>query len=49
MSFSAIVEGGRTNKEGEGVGIRSMCFIYLYENRTMKLVEITLSKREGDE
>jgi hypothetical protein len=36
------VGGGRENGEGEKEGIRSMCFIYLYENRTMKLVELIL-------
>jgi hypothetical protein len=30
-------------------GIRSMYFIYLYENRTIKPVEIVLTRREGDE
>jgi hypothetical protein len=37
-----LVGRGRINGEGEGEGIRSMYFIYLYENRTMKF-EIILT------
>jgi hypothetical protein len=35
---------GRVNRLGEGGGMSSIYFIYLYEDRTMKLVEIILSK-----
>jgi hypothetical protein len=37
------------NGEGEGGRIWSMYFIDLYENRTIKPVEIILSKMEGNE
>jgi hypothetical protein len=37
------------NGESKGGFIWSMCFIYFYENRTMKPVEIVLSSREGNE
>jgi hypothetical protein len=36
------VGGGRVNGDSEGGGIRSMYFIYLYKNGTMKLVEIRI-------
>jgi hypothetical protein len=39
---------GTVNGEGEQGGIRLMDFIYLYENRMMKLFEIILSIGEGD-
>jgi hypothetical protein len=40
---------GRVNREGEEKGVWLMCFIYLYENRIIKLVEIVLSRNEGIE
>jgi hypothetical protein len=40
----ALVGGGRINGEGEGERTESICFIYLYENRIMKFVEIILSR-----
>jgi hypothetical protein len=42
--------GGGVNGEDKRRGIWLMFFIYLYENRTMKLVEIILSRgvREND-
>jgi hypothetical protein len=39
---------GRVNEKGEGGGVWLMFFIYLYENRTMKLVGIILSRGKGD-
>jgi hypothetical protein len=39
--------GNRVSEEGEGGGTRSMYFMYVYENRTIKLVEIILSRGEG--
>jgi hypothetical protein len=36
--------GRKVNREGEGGPIWSMYFMYMYENRTMKLVEIVLRR-----
>jgi hypothetical protein len=45
-----VLLGGETvNEEGKGGWIRSIYILYLNRNRTMKLVEIILSKGEGDE
>jgi hypothetical protein len=41
------VRGRRENGEGEEVLVRSMYFMYLYENGTMKCVEIILSMRKS--
>jgi hypothetical protein len=41
--------GGRVTGEVERGRIRSLYFIYLYENRTIKLVEIILSTGEEGE
>jgi hypothetical protein len=47
----AVVGGWRVNGKGEGERTRSIYFIYLCENRTMKQGEIILSvyAGEGDE
>jgi hypothetical protein len=47
------VEIGRGGKKGrrrknEGRQIRWMCFVFVYENRTMKPIEIVLRRGEGD-
>jgi hypothetical protein len=40
---------GRVNGEGERGLIWLMYFLYVYENRTMKPVEIILRRGRGDE
>jgi hypothetical protein len=45
---------GKINREGEGGQIWWMYFVYVYENRIMKLVEVVLrrgrrGRRENDE
>jgi hypothetical protein len=40
---------GRVNGEDKGGYTWSMYFIYLYEKRTLKLVEVILSKGEREE
>jgi hypothetical protein len=40
---------GRVSREVEGERIRSMYFIYLYENRTMNSIGIVLSRGVEDE
>jgi hypothetical protein len=47
--WAVVGEGGKINGEGEGAGIRSMYFICLYEDITMKLIKIILSRGEGGE
>jgi hypothetical protein len=42
------VESGKVNGEHEKGRIRCRYFIYLYENRAMKFVEIILSRRKGE-
>jgi hypothetical protein len=43
------MNGGKGEWWGKGGRIWSIYFIYLYENRTMKPVEIVLSCGEEDE
>jgi hypothetical protein len=38
---------GEVNREGKGLGIRLMYFVYMYENRTMKPIDVVLKKRGG--
>jgi hypothetical protein len=42
-----ISQRKKVNGEKEGGGKRLIYFIYLHENRTMKLVEIILSRGRG--
>jgi hypothetical protein len=44
-----LVGESRVSGESEGGRIWSMCFVYVYENRTTKPIEIILKSREGDE
>jgi hypothetical protein len=44
-----LLGGEIVNEEGKGGWVWSIYIIYLNQNRTMKLVEIVLSKGEGDE
>jgi hypothetical protein len=39
--------GGRVSGEGEGRQIWLMFFVFVYENRIMKLVEIVLRGEDG--
>jgi hypothetical protein len=41
------VRGGRLNEEGEGGRMWMVYFVYMYENRTVKSVEIVLRKGKG--
>jgi hypothetical protein len=40
--------GGEEEWRGEGEGVQSMHFIYLYRDRAMKFVVIILSRGEGE-
>jgi hypothetical protein len=42
-----VMKRERVSEEGEAGKIRSMYFIYLYESRTMKIIETILSRGEG--
>jgi hypothetical protein len=42
-----VCERGAVKREGEGGPMWWMCFVIMYENRTVKLVEIVLRMEVG--